>query len=107
MIESLGKDQTLFLTPTVTRLDATCATTFRSQAAALLPGHVQLVMLMHQVEFVDSTGLGTIVALLKLLPPGGGVRLVGAQERVVALLRLTRLDRVFRVFPTVEAALAA
>jgi anti-anti-sigma regulatory factor len=47
------------------------------------------------------------VALLKLLPPGGGVRLVGAQERVVALLRLTRLDRVFRVFPTVEVALAA
>jgi len=107
MIKTESRDQILFLTPNLSRLDAAIASEFRREACACVAGHAHLVLLMNEVTFVDSTGLGTIVALLKQLPPGGSVRLVGVHERVAALLRLTRLDRVFRSFESVALAVAA
>ena len=59
------------------------------------------------VTFVDSAGLCCLVSILKALPSGGRVRLVGVQPAVKILFDLTRLERIFPMFPTVEEALAA
>jgi anti-anti-sigma factor len=56
------------------------------------------------VEFMDSSGLGSLVGLLKLLPAGGVVRLAEVSTSVQRVLRLTRLDTVLQAFPTVELA---
>jgi anti-sigma B factor antagonist len=56
------------------------------------------------VEFVDSSGLGAIVSCLKRLGPRGSLAIAGAQGSVQRLFTLTRMDRVFPLHETVDAA---
>jgi anti-anti-sigma factor len=54
--------------------------------------------------FLDSCGLGTLVALRKLVAPGtGGVRLINPTPAALQLLELTRLYRVLEVVQREEA----
>jgi len=60
------------------------------------------------VEFMDSAGLGQLVAALKISSShGGDVILVGANKGVKDLLRMTRLDTIFRCVETIEQAQSA
>ena len=59
-----------------------------------------------QVTFIDSSGLGAIAAAMKNLAPARRLVLAGLTAPVDKVFRLTRMDTVFGVFPTVEAALA-
>jgi anti-sigma B factor antagonist len=68
-------------------------------------GHRRIVLDLARVSFIDSTGLGAIISSLKLLGPTGELVLCGARESVSSLLRLTRLDKVLRSFPTSDDAL--
>lgn len=61
-----------------------------------------------RLEFIDSTGLGTLVAARQRLIAGGGaLRLVGAEERILRPFRLTGLLEVFELHDTVDRALGA
>lgn len=64
-----------------------------------------IVIDLSRVEFVDSTGLGTLVAALK---QAGESRLLvaGVHEPVATLFRLTRMDKVFTVLASVDEAVA-
>lgn len=65
----------------------------------------QVVIDMAGVHFVDSQGLGTLVAGLKRARThGGDLRLTGVSGAVADLLVLTSLDRAFVVAADVEAA---
>lgn len=59
------------------------------------------------IEFMDSSGLGAVVAALKALRGRGELRLFGVQPRIEELFRLTGLNRVFVVDADRDAALAA
>jgi anti-sigma B factor antagonist len=107
MIESRTEERGLVMKLTISRLDAAVAPKFREIVLRDVGAQPTLVLDLSEVSFVDSTGLGCIVAVLKRLPPGGSLRLVGVHERVVAILRLTRLENVFKRFATVHDALAA
>lgn len=89
------------------RLDAMAARNLRPAAVEAATGRMVVVVNLYDVTFIDSTGLGCLVSVLKATPAGGQVRLVGIQPAVKTLLELTRLDRVFPAFGTVEDALAA
>ena len=57
------------------------------------------------VPFMDSAGLGVITnSYVARQKHGRKLLLVGANERVQALFKLTKLDQVFEVFPTMESA---
>lgn len=56
------------------------------------------------LDFIDSTGLGTLVFLLKLMGEGGRVAVLGAKPNVRRLFEITRLDTVFRLTADREAA---
>ena len=67
----------------------------------------QLIVNLSAVGFLDSTGLGTLVGgLNRANTLGGSLSLVTDQDRILKLFRITGLDSVFAIFPTVEAALA-
>jgi anti-sigma B factor antagonist len=67
-----------------------------------------LVVVLTGVSFVDSTGLGVLVsAHKKALSRGGRVELVVSHESVMKVLRITALNQVFALHPTLDAALAA
>src|SRR4051812_2807329 len=57
------------------------------------------------VEFLDSTGLGVLVGAMKRLRVANGrFGLVCSKEPLLKIFRITALDQVFPIYPTVEAA---
>jgi anti-sigma B factor antagonist len=73
---------------------------------AVKDGPPRLVIDMEGVSFVDSTGLGSVIAALKLVRSSkGDLRLAAPNQQVRVVLELTTLDRVFAYYPTVEDAL--
>ena len=97
----------LVITVLEKRLDAVAAPAFRAQMTERVAGRSVVVLDLGQVQFIDSSGLAALISVLKRLAPGGSLRLAGAASGVIALLQLTRLDRVFQCFPGVAQALAA
>lgn len=59
------------------------------------------------VDFLDSTGLGVIIGILKRVrTQGGDLRLAAAPHRVTRVFEVTRLDRVLPMYDDVDAAIA-
>ena len=68
----------------------------------------QCVIDLSKLEILDSSGIGSMVTCLhKAKKLGGELCLAGAQGRTATVLAIARLDLIFKMFPTVEAALAA
>jgi len=67
----------------------------------------RVVIDMEGVSFVDSTGLGSVIAVLKQIrgSEGGELRLAAPNQQVRVVLELTTLYRVFPYYATVEEAL--
>ena len=98
----------LVLTAREKRIDARSASGFKQQLQEFVgAGHVRIVLNLADVEFVDSTGLGAMVSGLRMIGDRGDLALAQPRETVQSLLRLTRLDKVFRIFPAEDAAVAA
>ncbi len=89
------------------RLDVAGAPTLKAAIGdAVKEGPSRLVIDMEGVSFVDSTGLGSVIAALKLVRGAkGDLRLAAPNQQVRVVLELTTLDRVFAYYPTVEDAL--
>lgn len=74
----------------------------------IVEGRVHLVIDLLGVTFVDSAGLGVLVAARrKARAFKGSLVLAVDHPTVLRVLHVTALDRVFPVVPTVEAALEA
>jgi anti-sigma B factor antagonist len=89
-------------------VDVYSAPDLRSRVGDLVnSGHRQLVLDLSGVEFLDSTGLSVLVASQNRIREIGGVlTLVCSQEWLLKLFRITGLDQVFTMCPTVDEALA-
>ena len=88
------------------RIDAAVALAFKDRMRDTTEGGTDPVVLdLNHVYFIDSNGLGAIVAAMKNLAPDRKLILAGLTPTVEKLFRLTRMDSVFGVFPTIEAAL--
>lgn len=89
------------------RVDAAIAIRFKDalrDAAGLEAPRVLLDMT--QVKFLDSSGLGALVAAKKLIGAARRLELIGLQENVARVFRLTRMDTVFTIHASVAEALA-
>jgi anti-anti-sigma factor len=61
-----------------------------------------------EVPYMDSAGLGVLTnAYISLQKHGRRFMLVGVNDRVQALLKVTRLESLFEVFASVEGAIEA
>ena len=71
-------------------------------------GETRLVVDLESVDFLDSTGLGVLIGALKRVRTvGGDLSLVCTHSRILKVLEITGLTRVFEVHPSVEAAVVA
>lgn len=67
-----------------------------------------LVVDLSEVSYIDSSGLAILIEGMQSVEAyGGKFALAGLQENVRPIFEIARLDQVFRIFPDVEAALAA
>ena len=68
-------------------------------------GRPRIVVDLSEVSFMDSSGLGALIAGLKRARQASGdLRIAGVAPQVATVLRLTTLDRVLRAHDSVEAA---
>lgn len=69
-------------------------------------GRTRVVVDLHAVDFIDSSGLGALIGGLKTArQQGGELRIAAAGDQVRAVLKLTNLDRILAPYATVEEAL--
>ena len=68
----------------------------------------RIVVDLSRATYIDSSGLAVlIIAMQEVEAYGGKFFLSGLQEPIRSILESSRLDRTFRIFPNVDAALAA
>lgn len=95
------------LTLETERVDASAAPALKADIQKRLDGPAKKVVLdMSAVSFMDSTGLGTLVSLVKMLGSDGAMTVAGAQPTVRRLFEITRLDSLFRLTDSVVEAKA-
>ncbi len=80
------------------RIDAAGAIQFKDRMRELTQTASDRVVLdLSRVAFVDSSGLGAVVAVLKALAPYRKLELAGLTPTVQKVFRLTRMEQVFTI----------
>ncbi|OYX44696.1 MAG: anti-anti-sigma factor [Rhodobacterales bacterium 32-67-9] len=88
------------------RIDAAVAIQFKDRMRELTGGGQGPVILdLSRVTFVDSSGLGAIVAVMKFLAPHMQLELAALTPNVGKVFRLTRMDSVFPIHATAPETL--
>ncbi|NBE07102.1 STAS domain-containing protein [Paragemmobacter ruber] len=94
--------------PAGARLDAMAAVMFKdAMKSALEAGQARVVLDMSAVGFLDSSGLGAVVAVQRFLRQGQVLELAGLTTAVERVFRLTRMDRMFTIHAGLGDALRA
>ena len=92
--------------PGVDRLTAVNAKAFKDDIAEIIDsGSAQLVVDFADVAFVDSSGLGALVGVLKKIGHRGDLAICGLNSDVAQMFKICRMDQVFKIFGTVDGAL--
>lgn len=106
-LQVIEQGNATIIVPTVRRLDAAVAPAFKQDVVARVQaGASHLVVDLDQVDFVDSSGLGALVSILKSLGGRGSVAVCNVKGPVLNLFKLTRMDKVFTIVGTRAEALA-
>ncbi len=81
-------------------LDGTKASQLRQEISNIVEIGVDIVLVdLKDVTFVDSSGLGALVSVLKMVRIAGGrLFICSVNEQVKLLFELTSMDRVFKTF---------
>ena len=89
------------------RLDAASAKELKGKVVALArENRVKLIIDMAGVDFIDSSGLGSLISSLrKVNEKQGDIKMVSLQKQVRSVFELTRLHCIFGIFDDVDAAL--
>src|SRR6059036_4194997 len=67
----------------------------------------RIVIDLSRVTYIDSAGMAALIlAMQEVEAYGGKFFLSGLQETLRLIFETSRLDRIFRIFPDVDAALA-
>jgi anti-sigma B factor antagonist len=95
----------ILLTVEESRIDAASAVQFKDEMRRLTDERATRVVLdLRNVDFLDSSGLGAIVGVMKLLGTDRPLELVGLTPNVTKVFRLTRMDTIFPIHETLADA---
>lgn len=65
------------------------------------------VVNLEKVSYIDSSGLATLVEMLKKMrSQGGSLGLSGMSDKVRSLFEITKLDKLFQIFANQDDAVA-
>lgn len=90
------------------RLTADCADQYKKYLANVIAEDNRLVINLENLEYIDSTGLGAMVAILqKNFDNGGEIKIAKLQGKAKIVFDITKAYKIFDIFDTVEEAVAA
>jgi anti-sigma B factor antagonist len=99
-------NRVLILSAQEARLDAAVAPQFREEFIEFSQDSPGTIILdLSAVTFLDSSGLGALVGALKRTGPRGDLLLTGLTPAANRAVKLTRMDRVFTIYPDTATAL--
>ena len=70
-------------------------------------GNQKIVLDLSEVSFIDSSALGALISVLKLVGSDGELVLCSAQHAVAGMFKLTRMNKIFRIFDNRDEAISA
>ncbi|HBE9078824.1 MULTISPECIES: STAS domain-containing protein [Serratia] len=80
------------------RLDASVSTQFKEDIQAMIAQGTHHILLdFGQVDFIDSSFLGTLVSLLKSLHGKGELAVCSLNNNIHSMFKLTRMDKIFTI----------
>lgn len=104
-ISSKLKDDALIATVDAQRIDSAVAVQFKDKMREVTEnGPKRVILDLSKVTFLDSSGLGAVVAAMKQLGSERILEISGLTGAVEKVFKLTRMDTVFIIHPDTEAA---
>ncbi len=88
------------------RFDASSTSSVKGKVDAVIESNVRnLVIDMGGISFIDSSGLGTLVAALRTVnKAGGNIKISSLKDQVRSIFELTRLHHLFEIFNDPDTA---
>lgn len=94
------------LTPKVRSLDASNVSAFKDMMRERMRDRTSVLLNLEHVEFLDSSGLGALIWLLREIESQAGkVKLCNLQKPVLMLLEVVRMHRVFDIYSDPQQAM--
>ena len=89
------------------QLDVTCSGQLKDTVSAMINAQKKNILIdLSAVDFIDSSGLGIMVACLRSATSANGtLKITSLQESPKKLFEVTRLDRVFEIFDNRDSAI--
>ena len=75
-------------------------------AESFATGRSRVVVDLSEVSFIDSTSIGVLVAIRRKLADDQRLAVGGVTGATLEVFRQAGMERAFRLYPTVEAAIA-
>jgi anti-sigma B factor antagonist len=97
------------LTPAGSMLGDPESAALRDRIKGLIgDGFLKIVLDLSRLEWVNSAGLGALIAsLTSLTQAGGELRLACVTDKIKSLFLITQLVKVFKTYETVDRAVAS
>lgn len=101
------KDKAVIIRTNVEKLDALHAPELKSEFVILnKEGHKNLILDLSSTRYCDSSGLSAVLVANRLCRDSdGSFVLCGLQESVEKLIRISQLDKVLKITPTLNEAI--
>jgi anti-sigma B factor antagonist len=106
--ESKKEGDIILVKPLSKKIDAASSKEFKGSMVDLInQGNNFCLLNLSQVDFIDSSGLGAIISILKNLRLNkGNIVICEIKAPVLNLLKLTRMDQVFDICSNEKDGLA-
>lgn len=86
-------------------LEVSLQQTLKSELEKVAAQQSDLVLDFSEVSFIDSSCLGALVSLTKVLrAERGDIKIVHLNDDVRSIFQITRLDRIFEIFDDTNTA---
>lgn len=95
----------LVISPQCDTLDANVASNFKEKVLDIITNQNQnnILLDLNQFQFMDSSGLGCLLSLLRFVNTRGGkLRLCQINRPIKTMFELVSMQKIFDLFPTVE-----
>lgn len=99
-LETKNSSDITTVKPLSKSIDVTVSNYFKSRVIDLVnQGNTLFLIDLSQVNFIDSSGLGALISILKNVTYNHGhVALCSIQNPVINMFNLTRMNLVFKIF---------
>jgi len=91
------------------KLDTTSAPEYKSEFVKLqAEGNSSVILDLSKVKYVDSSGLSALLVGNRCFSEAGGIFvMIGLNDHVLKLIKISQLDKVLNILPTKEEAIDA